>query len=327
MWHVTNKNNRKVLEAYRLIIDDIFLLLIDLSKRRKQEGINVSDINLESIFSKRKGLNPRLLNIKRSKEDDFKTLLYKIIEIKPRVLEKEFEVYVEQNDSINSSDYNIKAVSHPVLLTKIFKDYFYDSFFSTKWIWTDMVACDFNRTIFKSSFKDENKLNICPYCDIDSISTSRNSYIEHFLPKSKFPYLSFNSNNLMPSCTACNVAGTGKGDQTKIPIRNPYQLQIGDEIEFDIKNNQIQLNSKQQDDSIDNFIELLKLKKKYNEQEVKESVFNVLKTNYGMFQMLSYNREFDEKLFFDFIQKIGRQKGFYFIQKSLLKYISDIVHE
>ncbi|MDR6485714.1 5-methylcytosine-specific restriction endonuclease McrA [Chryseobacterium vietnamense] len=42
--------------------------------------------------------------------------------------------------------------------------------------------------------------NICPYCNVKTVKT-----IDHFLPKSEYPYLSVTPVNLVPSCRDCNT--------------------------------------------------------------------------------------------------------------------------
>ena len=42
--------------------------------------------------------------------------------------------------------------------------------------------------------------NICPYCNVKTVKT-----IDHFLPKSEYPYLSVTPVNLIPSCRDCNT--------------------------------------------------------------------------------------------------------------------------
>jgi 5-methylcytosine-specific restriction endonuclease McrA len=42
--------------------------------------------------------------------------------------------------------------------------------------------------------------NTCPYCTIKEVKT-----IDHFLPKSEYPSYSVTPNNLVPSCTDCNI--------------------------------------------------------------------------------------------------------------------------
>ncbi|WDT68009.1 HNH endonuclease [Cloacibacterium sp. TD35] len=42
--------------------------------------------------------------------------------------------------------------------------------------------------------------NICPYCTIKNVKT-----VDHFLPKSEYPYLSVVPSNLVPCCRDCNT--------------------------------------------------------------------------------------------------------------------------
>lgn len=48
----------------------------------------------------------------------------------------------------------------------------------------------------------------CPYCNIDDASTYDESRAEldHFLPKSRYPYFSMSIYNLIPSCHRCNAS-------------------------------------------------------------------------------------------------------------------------
>lgn len=324
MWKVTNNILKTTLTRYQDIIESLFLLSIKLSKNINKLN-DIKDENyLIEIFYKHKTLDSRLLNVNRSSSDKFKPLLNKIIMLDSKLLEQEYTIYCEQNNFVNNGNYDIDTVNHPVPLVKLFKDYFYDKFFGEGWIWTDLVGKEYTRTMFKTDFKSENNLNSCPYCDIDSITISRNSWIEHFLPKGKFPYLACNPNNLMPSCTACNVSGTGKGENVLKPIANQYQTQIGDAIKFDFDGANINI-LQNNDESIENFIELLNLRKKYNEVNVRDSILSVLITNYNTFLKINRLDEFDKDLFLDFIQDIGREKGFYFVQKDTLEHIDKII--
>lgn len=55
----------------------------------------------------------------------------------------------------------------------------------------------------------------CPYCNAETIyafsvknkkKTLYASALDHFLPKSEYPFLALNLNNLVPSCTRCNTS-------------------------------------------------------------------------------------------------------------------------
>ncbi|VTR49147.1 HNH endonuclease [Sphingobacterium thalpophilum] len=53
-------------------------------------------------------------------------------------------------------------------------------------------------------------VNVCPYCNRNYIHTSINDHgktraeLDHFYPKSKYPFLSISLYNLIPSCHVCN---------------------------------------------------------------------------------------------------------------------------
>lgn len=323
MWLVTNEINRPTLSRYNDIITSFFELIIDLSKdSEKIKKIETHDF-LETKFTEKANLDKRLLKINKSKTDKITSLIKEIIKLDPNLLEEQFEIYKIQNIEISKNNYNIPQAKHPIQLIKIFKDYFYDKFFGTKWIWTDLVGIEFNRGIFKTQFKEENKLYVCTYCDIESISNERNAWIEHFLPKNKFPYISCNLSNLLPSCTACNVSGSGKGENVKNPIINQYNTQIGDELEFDLDKGKIKIKPNK-NESVENFVELLNIRKRYSEESVNNSVLALLRINYDSAMYAKKINEFDEEIFIDFLQNTGRITGKYFVQKSLLKYIDEI---
>jgi hypothetical protein len=323
MWVVTNEINRPTLSRYNDIITSFFELIIDLSKdSEKIEKIEIHDF-LETKFTEKDNLDKRLLKINKSKTDKITSLIKEIIKLDPNLLVEQFEIYKIQNIEISKNNYNIPQVKHPIQLVKIFKDYFYDKFFGTTWIWTELVGIEFNRGKFKTQFKEENKLYVCSYCDLESISNERNAWVEHFLPKNKFPYVSCNPSNLLPSCTACNVSGSGKGENVKNPILNQYNKQIGDELEFDLNKGKIKIKPNK-NESIENFVELLNIRKRYSEESVNNSVLALLRINYDSAMYAKKINEFDEEIFIDFLQNIGRITGKYFVQKSLLKYIDEI---
>lgn len=70
-------------------------------------------------------------------------------------------------------------------------------------------------------------IQVCPYCNSNyvyhfdkSTSEKRTFEIDHFYPKSKYPYLAISFYNLIPSCKDCNKAK----DSDLIRI-NPYDLE------------------------------------------------------------------------------------------------------
>ena len=63
--------------------------------------------------------------------------------------------------------------------------------------------------------------NKCAYCE----SKSEGNYleVEHFAPKSLYPELSIDWDNLLPSCKQCNIS-KGKHDTIRDPIINPCNI-------------------------------------------------------------------------------------------------------
>jgi len=85
------------------------------------------------------------------------------------------------------------------------------------------------------------KLNIivCPYCDRNTIynlkySSKRTSELDHFYPKSKYPFLAISFYNLVASCKICNHI---KRDNDKKNYINPYdtRFDMNKNAKFSIK--------------------------------------------------------------------------------------------
>ena len=68
----------------------------------------------------------------------------------------------------------------------------------------------FEDTDFKLNFTKKAELKFCPYCGMGEVHVAEAVHgvtkppIDHFLPKSKYPYLAVNFFNLIPSCEKCN---------------------------------------------------------------------------------------------------------------------------
>lgn len=66
------------------------------------------------------------------------------------------------------------------------------------------------------------RYRLCPLCGVGTANT-----LDHFLPKSKFPALSVNPNNLVPACSWCqwykdDYAPTQRGEQLLHPYYDDY---------------------------------------------------------------------------------------------------------
>lgn len=73
-------------------------------------------------------------------------------------------------------------------------------------------------------------VEICPYCNRNYITTyqyGRQSEMDHFWPKSRYPYFGISLLNLIPCCKPCNH---GKGE--KVAGLYPYSEGFGKDINF-----------------------------------------------------------------------------------------------
>ena len=86
------------------------------------------------------------------------------------------------------------------------------------------------RDEFVSEFYNMNSnLNVCPACDgkpPGRIGRKSLSELDHFLPKSDYPFLSIHPLNLVPICMECNDLRV-KGDQDPIDNHNNAPMANG----------------------------------------------------------------------------------------------------
>ncbi len=77
-------------------------------------------------------------------------------------------------------------------------------------------------------------VSVCPYCNRQYITTvihgrqSVRPQIDHFFCKKDYPYLALSINNLVPSCSVCNLQ---KHDRNK-KILYPYEEELGESFIF-----------------------------------------------------------------------------------------------
>lgn len=96
------------------------------------------------------------------------------------------------------------------------------------------------RKVHGKKLIQSSDLSICPYCArsyigvIEAEDTSRvfTPDLDHFFPKSRYPFLAVTLSNLIPSCLFCNQRAKNGVDFYQHKIVYPPQ-KIFDEIEFD----------------------------------------------------------------------------------------------
>ncbi|AYJ79575.1 hypothetical protein AN286_05225 [Aliarcobacter cryaerophilus ATCC 43158] len=108
-----------------------------------------------------------------------------------------------------------------------------------------------NEKLKKQFFNLFENLNVCPYCNRNFVSPiykensigtdnkNQSPDIEHFFPKSIYPFLSLSISNLLPSCAFCNKIKSDV-DTYKHNCLSPYEIKNSDfRFDFCLELNQV----------------------------------------------------------------------------------------
>ena len=135
-------------------------------------------------------------------------------------------------DTIDNLKCTILSNKINLILKNIFED-----FYENQWDKIDT----YDRYIFVT----KHKLKTCPYCNMGYILISERDNkkknglrpeIDHFFPKSKYPYLAMSFYNLIPSCQVCNHTKKSK-DTFKDELLSPYEIdESAFKFTYNIKN-------------------------------------------------------------------------------------------
>jgi len=118
---------------------------------------------------------------------------------------------------------NLKYMNLSNKINLILKDIFED-FYKSKW--------DNIQGYNQYDFIKIHNINTCPYCNrnyisiVDRDKNKENGIrpdIDHFFPKSIYPYLAMSFYNLIPSCQVCNHTKSSK-DTYKNKLLSPYEI-------------------------------------------------------------------------------------------------------
>lgn len=302
MWKISNEVNKKILNSFRVeVINPLFEEIINYKKKyiiynNILDYIDSSDI----IYINKRKLYKTIFN--RSKD---KVKFYQYIEEfcknSDRYILEQCIVYLFHNYCLDTGIYNIQKFEVNSNLKKIFINFFYEKFFSDSKIW-EMINpkfANFNRIEFHKNFCNENNLTVCPYCDIDTLNNIGNREIEHFIPKSEYPFLSMHPYNLISSCGSCNKY-EGKKTNYYTPIKSPFIIQIGDLVEFTVDDvNEIVKIKKSKIDYIDNYLKLLNLYERYQNKNVYETIDGRARSLYQIFLDSERDGNIIGKILFD----------------------------
>ncbi|WP_016832114.1 hypothetical protein [Herbaspirillum lusitanum] len=151
------------------------------------------------------------------------------IAIAVQVMHPEFSAYAARKKKGNSA----ADVIHKNTLKIIEKCFSYDKFSDKKASWNayELVS--------------SHNIRICPYCHSHHINyhldasakTQKEQYVfrpplDHFLPKSRYPYLAVSLHNLIPSCAQCNSSIKSDVDPIEYGLTNPHDNAIPIDISF-----------------------------------------------------------------------------------------------
>lgn len=151
---------------------------------------------------------------------------------------------------------------------------------------------------YYEEFSDKSIDYVCPFCGIGTMLTSKDDFREafdHYLPRSKYPFVSLLRENLFPICHTCN--STYKGDKDPRSFGKffyPFTMEPNDcELKFSIRAGVIENTDILSDtfsEEIDTWDDLL---------DIKDRITNFAKININGWvsnvqeAMRNYNKEYD----------------------------------
>ncbi len=174
-------------------------------------------------------------------------------------------------------------------------------FYKYKWTTDDKYK-------FVTCFGERLSLNSCPYCNrnyifvVNEETGKLRPELDHFYPKSEYPYFAMSFFNLIPSCPTCNHT---KGTKFNENLVNPYSTMNDDnKVEFTINVQDIDfVKVKEEKDNFDSFgimikdsenenIKIFQLEKLYDQH--KDTVVDLLvKHRYYPDSYISFLRTFN----------------------------------
>lgn len=179
-----------------------------------------------------------------------------------------------ENLNYNYSDYIGREKIEELIRKKVYKNTilnnFHQSYFKKLKLWSPYTL------VFMSN------LRVCPYCNRQYITplitgTGRmRADLDHFLPKSTYPYFSMSLYNLIPCCKFCN-SSLKRTKEFEFVDLHPYQDTIGDHFRYFVEYTNPQnivLTVKEQSHRVHSFLDTFKIKElvRYHDSIGKEFI-------------------------------------------------------
>lgn len=156
---------------------------------------------------------------------------------------------------------------------------------------------NYRRKDYSKENVDKFSINYCPYCNIHKLEsielinglTSDKKkaalfQLDHFYPRSRYPYLSVSFFNLIPGCGPCNAHLKLEKDFKITTHINPFHLSFDDYFKFELSSviynsaNDVEVNLNSKNDFARNIIEDLNLETRYRDQNTKKKTFELIQS-------------------------------------------------
>lgn len=231
IFHLTGKENEADFiqlksEIIKSIKNKDYSNLTTLSRKHYANQFSVFIFH-EKIQSEISKITNPIIKTQLEKLDWFKVLVGSFQEIKELIRDNEY------------------ILSRRFLLTDFeqYKEIFKDLY--------EKNLSKVNATFKKPFFELFEDLNVCPYCNRNFINPiykensvekdhkNQSTDIEHFFPKSIYPFLSLSISNLLPSCAFCNKIKSDV-DTFQHNCLSPYEIKNNDfRFDFTLKSEKV----------------------------------------------------------------------------------------
>lgn len=224
----------------------------------------------------------------------------------------------EEDGEENYSKYINTALGYDEFARKRMADFRYRTSSNKKYIGIDNYS--FTSTEYRSkwsayAFVMELGLKVCPYCNRTFITPLYSPQkkcrgdLDHFLPKSKYPYFSISIFNLIPCCKVCNSSFKGSKDFDYDEFINLYEDKcIEDKYRFTYSSNNYESLVGISDDEME-------LKILYDEADTDYSRIRSNIEEFGIEEIYQYHK--------DIVKKLIQKKEIYskeYIEQILVQY-------
>lgn len=161
-------------------------------------------------------------NTKFTKSSEtYKEFILRELDVKWKDIESIIKGNIQILESYKNSFNKITKKQNETRYNKMMMAFGYDNFCKSKKIWNAYELCK------------KLKVNVCPYCNREYTFTIGNTKekkvrpeIDHFFPKSEYPYLSCSLYNMIPSCHICNHGKREFGEGILHPYSNGFDKDI-----------------------------------------------------------------------------------------------------